>query len=104
MAKFLASAGSQAQRERRVGQLRHSVTNGSEILRRIWIEPAEPAEVENAIWRDRQFELHLLYKRPLSVTERGFLAPYVGVVRLAFLACTKRACFRRAIAQVGCGE
>jgi len=40
-----------AQRERRVGQLRHSVTNGSGILHRIWIEPAEPAEVENAICR-----------------------------------------------------
>ena len=84
MVKFLAShAGSQAQRERRVGQLGHSITNGSGILRRIWIEPAESAEVENAVWCDRQFELHILHGRPLSVAERGFLASYVGVVRRA---------------------
>src|SRR2546423_6910493 len=85
-----SDARSQAQRERRVGQLRHSVTNGSGILHRIWIEPTQPAEIQNAVWRDRQFELHLLHRRPLSVTERGFLASYVGAVRRAPLACTKR--------------
>src|SRR5213080_3099070 len=83
---FLAShAGSQAQRERRVGQLRHSVTNGSGILRGIWIEPAEPAEVENAVWRDRQFELHLLHRRPLGRAESVFVRPCVRVVRTVFL-------------------
>jgi hypothetical protein len=105
LANFLAShAGPQAQRERRVGQLRHSVTNGSGILRSIWIEPAEPAEVENAVWRDRQFELHLSRTRPLGRAERVFVRPCVRVVRTVFLGRKKRACFRKAIPQIRDGE
>ena len=79
MAKFLAShIWSQAHRERRIGQLRHRIADSFEVLRRIWIEPAEPADVENAVWRDRQFELHLLHTRPLGRAESVFVRPCVA--------------------------
>jgi len=81
-------------------QLDHGVDRGT-VPQLIGVKPTEPTKLDQPLCINGDTQNHNAHKRPLGRADSVLVRPYSGVVRTAILARKKRACFRRAIPQIG---